>query len=137
MNWKLCMLLSIGGLLMGIATIYVIPASIEPFFWLAIFIVCAILVARFAPGKYFLHGFTISLLNSVWVTLAHISRYDAYVATHPEFLQTVQTLPPALANDPRMLMALTGPIIGILTGLVLGLFCWIASKVIRPRTVNW
>ena len=133
MNWKLCVLLSLSGLLMGVGTIYVIPATIEPVFWAAIFVFCALMVARYAPGKYFLHGFTISILNSVWVTLAHISRYDAYVATHPEFVQSVQTLPAALANDPRMLMVLVGPIIGILSGLVLGLFCWLASKVIKRR----
>jgi len=137
MNWKLCMLISISGLLMGVGTIDIIPPAVEPFCWLAIFIICSMLVARFAPGKYFLHGFTVSILNSVWITLAHLSRYDAYAANHPEFLQSVQTLPPALANDPRMLMVLIGPIVGLMSGVILGLFCWIASKVIKPRLPSW
>lgn len=137
MNWKLCVLLSLGGLFMGVATIYVIPSTIEPVFWLAIFIACASMIARFAPGRYFLHGFLVSILNSIWVTLAHISRYDIYIASHPEFAQMVQTLPPALSKDPQALMLLIGPITGILSGLVLGLFCWLASKLIKPTPVNW
>ena len=137
MNWKLCVLLSLTGLFMGIATIYVVPSTIEPLFWLAIFSACAVLLARFAPGRYFLHGFLVSVLNSIWITLAHMSRYDTYAALHPEFVQMVQTLPGGLAQDPRMLMLLIGPITGILSGLVLGLFCWLASKIIRSSPVSW
>jgi uncharacterized membrane protein len=29
------------------------------------------------------------------------------------------------------MMVLTGPVIGVLSGLVLGLFAWLASRVIR------
>ncbi len=31
---------------MGIATVFVIPSNIEPWFWLLIFGVCAFLIAR-------------------------------------------------------------------------------------------
>ena len=136
MNWRLCALLSISGLLIGVGTIYVIPSTIEPFCWLAIFIICSVLVARFAPGKYFLHGFLVSILNSIWITLAHISRYDVYLSTHPEFLQMIQTLPAGLSKNPQLLMLLIGPITGVLSGLVLGLFCWLASKLVRPAPLN-
>lgn len=33
---------------------------------------------------------------------------------------------------PRVMMAVTGPIIGLLSGLVLGLFAFIASKIVKP-----
>lgn len=136
MNWKLCVFVSILGLLMGMITISIVPSTMEPFFWLAVFLISAFLIAKYAPGKYFLHGFLVSILNSVWVTLAHMSRYDDYVAAHPEFLQMVQNLPPALGNDPRLLMVPIGLISGILSGLVLGLFCWIASKLIKATPID-
>ena len=46
MNWKLIFGLSLFGLAMAIATVFVIPSKIEPFFWLAIFIICAIVIAK-------------------------------------------------------------------------------------------
>jgi len=122
--------------MMGIATIYVIPSYTEPFFWLGIFMVTAYAVARYAPGKYFVHGFLISMLNSIWVTFAHISRFNEYIASHPEFMQMVQGLPAGLAAHPLRLMLLIGPITGIIFGVVLGLFCWIASKFVKPTPID-
>jgi hypothetical protein len=46
MDWKLVFQLSLFGLAMGIATVFVIPSNIEPWFWLLIFGVCAFLIAR-------------------------------------------------------------------------------------------
>ncbi len=40
MNGKLILQLSMFGLAMGLATVFFIPSSIEPAFWLAIFVVC-------------------------------------------------------------------------------------------------
>ena len=71
MNWKLCVFLSILGLLVGMVTISIVPSTIEPFLWLGVFLITAVLTAKYAPGKYFVHGFLISILNSIWVTLAH------------------------------------------------------------------
>src|SRR4029078_2278228 len=137
MNWKLCVFLSILGLLVGMMTISMVPSTIEPFLWLAVFFVTAFFTAKYAPGKYFLHGFVISILNSVWVTLAHMSRYDDYVAAHPEWLQMLQSLPPGIAKDPRMLMVPVGLVSGLISGLVLGLFVWVASKFVKPTPVDF
>lgn len=38
------------------------------------------------PRKYFLHGFLVGLASWVWVTAAHVSLYDAYVAGTPPTL---------------------------------------------------
>jgi hypothetical protein len=37
MNWRLIAQLSLFGLAMGIATVFFIPSTIEPLFWLVIF----------------------------------------------------------------------------------------------------
>ena len=133
MNWRLILLLSLFGLAMGFATVYVIPSTIEPLFWLAIFIICAFCVARYAPGRFFLHGLLISIVNSIWITAIHASLFYTYIANHPEYLEMLRQpgTPAALADHPRRMMVITGPIIGIISGLVLGLFCWVASKFVK------
>jgi Na+-transporting NADH:ubiquinone oxidoreductase subunit NqrB len=64
MNWKLIFALSLFGLAMGLATVFVIPTSVEPFFWLPIFMLCAFLIAKNAPGKPFLHGLMVGIVNA-------------------------------------------------------------------------
>jgi hypothetical protein len=127
-SWKLILALSMFGLAMGIATVFVIPSNIEPIFWLIIFVVCAVIIAKRGPGKYFLHGLCVSLVNSVWITAAHVALFDAYAARHAQELAMASRFPVA----PRIAMLLTGPIIGLVSGLVLGLFAFVASKIVKP-----
>jgi small basic protein len=127
MNWKLIVLLSMFGLVMGVATVFVIPPSIEPLCWLAIFAVCAVILARKAITKFFLHGLCVSLANSVWITAAHIAFFDSYMAAHPQ-----EAAMAAQMGSPRLMMLATGPVVGLVSGIVLGLFSLGASKVIKP-----
>jgi hypothetical protein len=127
MNWKLILRLSMFGLAMGILTVFVIPSTIEPLFWLAIFVVCAYTIAKHAPGRPFLHGLLTSIMNSVWITSAHVLLFDAYVARHPQEVTMMESMPVA----PRIAMLITGPVIGVISGCVLGLFAIAASRVVR------
>ena len=129
MNWKLILQLSLFGLVMAIATVSVIPSNIEPIFWLLIFLLCAYVIARRAPGSYFLHGLAVSLVNSIWITGAHVAFVTTYMAHHAKEAEMMATMP--LATHPRLMMLLTGPIVGFLSGLVLGLFAFVASKIVR------
>jgi hypothetical protein len=63
MNWRLVFGLSLFGLGMAIATVFLIPSNVEPFCWLAIFLICAYIIARQAPGKFFLHGLMVSIVS--------------------------------------------------------------------------
>jgi hypothetical protein len=134
MNWKLIFLLSLFGLAMAVGTVFVIDSKIEPWCWLVIFLICAWAIAARAPGKFFLHGFLVGIVNSVWVTGAHVLLYDQYIAHHAREAQMIATGP--MAQDPRLMMAIVGPIVGVLSGLVLGLFAWIASKLTRSRAAT-
>ena len=127
MNYRLIVALSFFGLAMGIATVYVIPSSIEPFCWLAIFVVCAVIIARKAPGKPFWHGLLVSLVNSFWITSAHVLLFDAYIAGHPREAGMMAGSP----LPPRLMMLLTGPAIGLISGVVLGLFALIAARIVK------
>ena len=112
---------------MAIATVFVIPSSIEPIFWLVIFIVCAVIIARQMPSRHFLHGLMVGIVNSIWVTGAHILFFNAYIANHAKEAAMMQNSP----MPPRVMMAVIGPVIGVISGIVLGLFAWIAGKFVR------
>jgi hypothetical protein len=127
MNWKLIVTLSLFGLAMGIATVFVIPASVEPVFWLAIFVVCAALIAKRTATNHFLHGLCVSLANSVWITAAHLAFFDTYLAGHAR-----EAAMSASMSSPRLMMLAMGPIVGLVSGLVLGLFAYIAGRFIKP-----
>lgn len=129
LNWKLILQLSMFGLAMAIATVFWISSNIEWIFWCLIFIVCAYIIAKKAPRKYFLHGFFVSLVNSAWITSAHIILFNAYAANHANEMAMMAATP--MADSPRLMMAITGPVIGVISGIILGLFALGASKLVK------
>ena len=129
MNWKLILQLSLFGLAMGIATVFVIPSNIEPLFWLVIFVVCAYIFAKNRTGLLFLHGLLLGLANSVWITVAHVMLYDTYIAHHSQEAAAMQSA--KLPVSPRVIMAVVGPLIGLVSGVVLGLFTFVAGKLVK------
>jgi len=131
MNKKLIFQLSLFGLAMAFATVYFIPSDIEPFCWLAIFIVCAYLIAKNCTRTYFLTGLCVSLINAVWITSIHILLFDKYIASHPQEDEIMTKMP--MPDSPRLMMLMTGPLVGIVSGLVLGLFAFIASKIMKKK----
>jgi len=133
MNWKLIFQLSIFGLIMAVATVSLIPEKIEPVFWLLIFIFCAWVIAKACPGKYFLHGFLVSLVNCVWIVALHVAFYRSYMANHPSMAAMNANMPGWLATHPRKAMVIMGPVFGVLSGIILGLFSLIASKIITKN----
>jgi|ERR1700676_161053 hypothetical protein len=134
MNWKLIFQLSLFGLAMGIATVFVIPSKIEPAFWLVIFLICAYLIAKRSAGMHFVHGLLVGLANSVWITSAHILFFDAYVARHAQEAAMMQNSP--LHVSPRLMMAITGPVVGLLSGVILGVFALVAGRLVKTPRVS-
>jgi hypothetical protein len=131
MNWKIIFQLSVFGSIMAFATVSLIPEKVEPVFWLVIFVFCAWVIAKAAPGKYFLHGFLVSMVNCVWITAVHIFFRNTYVLNHADMAEMSKSMPAALSIHPRLAMAITGPIFGVMFGIILGLFSWIASKIVK------
>lgn len=132
MNWKIIFQLSLFGLIMAIGTVFLIPMMIEPIFWLAIFVVSAIVIVRACADKYFLHGFFVALLNCVWLTVAQVGFYGIYMANHPE----MSKWPDIIANHPRLSAVLRDICIGVVMGLVLGLLTFIVSKLISKKATT-
>jgi hypothetical protein len=127
MNARLVLLCSVPGLFMAFGTVFFIPQKVEPVCWLAIFLGVAYVLARNAPSKAPLHGFLVSLVNCVYVTTAHIVFAETYLAGHPDEAAAGAQM----GLPPRVMMALVGPVIGIISGLVLALFTFVATKLVK------
>src|SRR5262249_15019427 len=132
MNWKLIFGLSLFGFAMAFATVFIISATLEPFFWLVIFIVVALVIARSRPDRAFVHGLLVGIVNSVWITCAHIVLFDQYIAKHPKDAAMMKSMP--MQVSPRVMMAVVGPIIGVITGAVIGVLAYLAVKLFKTRT---
>lgn len=131
MNWNLAFKLSLLGLAMALATVSLIPPSAEGLIWLVLFIVCAVLIARSGATRPLLTGLGVGLLNSAWITAAHLAFKDAYLFHHPQEAAMLSKMP--LPDSPRLMMLLTGPLIGLVTGLVMGGLAWSVRKLSRGR----
>jgi hypothetical protein len=131
-NWNLILKLSMFGLAMGLATVFFIPPTVEPVFWLVIFLLCAYAIARAAPERPFAHGVMLGIANSIWITLAHVLLFDQYLANHPQEAQMMHSTTMPVA--PRALMLMMGPVVGVISGAVIGVLALIAVKVLRRKT---
>jgi hypothetical protein len=129
MNWKLILQLSMFGLVMGIATVFVIPSTIEPLFWLVIVVATAYIIAHREPGQPFVHGLLTGVANSVWVTASHVVLFAQYIARHPQEAAMMSSMP--LPDSPRLMMSLVGPLIGIASGVVIGVLAVLATRMLR------
>ena len=133
MNWKLIFQLSVFGLIMAFATVSLIPNKLEPAFWLVIFLFCAYVIAKVCTGNYFLQGLFVSLVNCVWITSVHIFFYKSYIANHKEMADSLAKIPGTLNVHPRLAMAIIDTFIGVISGLVLGFFAFIASLIFKKK----
>src|ERR1700676_2305750 len=101
MDWKLIFGLTLFGLAMAIGALFVNHSNVVPIFCLLIFLVCAYVIARKRPDRHFLHGLLVGIVNSVWVTGAHIVFFSQYIANHPKEAAMMSSMP--LPTHPRLM----------------------------------
>jgi hypothetical protein len=116
---------------MSVATVFGIPSNVEPGFWFVIFVICAFIIAQKCTDHYFFHGFLVSMLNSVWITAAHIFFFSTYISNHSEVLDLMSRFP--IPYSPRVAMLLIGPLFGVASGIILGTFCFIAARIVKSK----
>jgi hypothetical protein len=127
LNWKLILALSLFGVAMGFGTVFAISPRVEPFFWLVIFIICAFLIARRVPLRAFFHGFLLGIVNSVWVTAAHLIFFNRYLMGHTEQAQMMRALH-ASGVVPHVVMSLVGLGMGLIPAVVMGVLAYVLAK---------
>jgi hypothetical protein len=132
MNWKLIFSLNLFAVVIGTVSLFGWTGHFEWLIWLVVFVIYAWLIARNAPGRFFLHGFMVSLINGVIIGVIHAVFLRFYLLHNLEIALNLRKLPPNL--DLRWLTLFVGPIVGALLGIISGLFAWIASKIVRKST---
>jgi hypothetical protein len=115
---------------MAFGTIYFIPNIIEPVLWIIIFLFSAYVIAKFCKGRYFLNGFMVSILNGIWIGVIRFIFFDAYLNFHPELASKMTDSSPEAIRYGFLIFQL---IFGVLCGLLLGLFSWGASKIVKKK----
>jgi hypothetical protein len=130
MNWPLIFRLSLFGLAMGVGTVFFISSGIEPFLWIAIFLLSAYLIARQCPHRRFLHGLIVGVANSIWITATHIAFFSYYMGGHMREAAMMKSMP--LPTWPRLMMVVTGPVVGIMSGILIGALALVIGHFVKP-----
>jgi hypothetical protein len=129
MNWTLIFRLSLFGLAMGLGTVFFISSSVEPFLWIAIFLISAYLIARQCAHHRFLHGLIVGVANSVWINAMHIAFFSYYMSGHAREAAMMKSMP--LPGWPRLMMMITGPVVGIMSGIIIGALAIVAGHFVK------
>ena len=130
MNWVLVSLLSIPGLMMGLLSTRGHTRGIEPYLWVVLAVFATLVITRTAEQRFFLHGLSVGIAWGVLNGLVASALFSIYLQHNPETMQRIAAGSTALS--PRLMFVLSAPMIGLVTGLVLGGLCWAAGHVIRP-----
>jgi hypothetical protein len=116
---------------MAFGTISLIPEKTEFIYWLVIFVFCAFVIARQCASKQFWHGFWLSMVNSLWIIIAHGWFFKSYMAHHADMTTTNPVMNP-FPSHPRVVMLIFSPIFGAVFGLIQGFFAYIVSRFVKP-----
>jgi len=127
MNWKLILALSLFGLVIAVASLFGL-GFMGPTLWLFIVGLCACFIAALAPGKYFLHGFLVNILSMFWIFAIHAC-YLLEVSQNKPVM--VEILPGG--RSPQVENLLLGLAAAGVTGVIGGLFAFVASLILKKR----
>jgi hypothetical protein len=127
-NWKLVLGLSAFGPLMGLASVMGWTRNAEWAFWIAIFLLCAVVVARGVPSRRFSHGFLVGCIGGALSPLVQATLFSTYAAHNPEVVDSLQQSFGSLA--PRTFVFVATPLIGLVFGLLQGLLAWVMGKLV-------
>lgn len=116
MNWRLLVYLSLFGFVMAIATVSFIPTNLEPILWLFVFGFSAYSIAKHCDSRFFFHGFILCIINCIYIVAFHTAFFDAYSLAHADLIARVPQ-----GMSARMFFAATGPVFGVISGILLGL----------------
>jgi hypothetical protein len=137
MKWTLILRLSIIGLVLALGSIFFISPNVEPLLWLAVFLYYAYAIGKGTRTWHFFHGLLLGILNSIWIVSAHVLFLTRYLAGHPREVQMIDKLHAAgLAVSPRWAMSGAGIAVGVLEGIVIGVFAVIAGMMVKPRMLD-
>jgi len=132
MNVRLVLTLSLFGLLVGLGSITgLVPSGWETALWGVIGLIYAGVLARQAPGKFFLHGFVTGFIAGAISILCQALFLNQYVAHNAKAADVFKSLPPGM--PPAVFLVLAAPIWAAVFGASTGLVTWLWARFTRPK----
>jgi hypothetical protein len=132
MRWTLVFLLSLFGLAMALATVYaIVPSNVAQLFWLPIILISAYVIAVRAGGRFFTYRLAVGIANSFWITVIHGLFVETFMANNPQETAMLASMP--LPHRPRLMMALVGPLVGVVSGAIIGILAVLAAWMFGRR----
>ena len=116
MDWKIVLLLSTIGIVMGLLSVKGYTQKIEPVLWLLFGIATSLILSKNLEPP-FLHGLLIGIAWGLLNGLIQFTFFDTYSTNNPLLQQRFQK---TTFVQPRYFVLLTAPVIGLVTGLILG-----------------
>ena len=133
MNWQLILSLSLLGVVVGLVSVSGLMGSQIWLLWLCVAAFCAWQFARKTRRYLFLHGFYLGIFVGVCASWVQAIFLPTYVSNNPRMAETFNNLPQTM--HPAYVLLIMGPIIGAVSGIVIGLFAIIAGKITgRPAS---
>lgn len=129
MNWPLVAILSIPGLLMGLLSVRGHTRGIEPYLWVILGVFAALVVARTAGSHFFQTGLAVGIAWGVLNGATAAALFPVYARHNPDVLSRFAA---GGGPAPQAMFVMSAPVIGLVTGLVLGALCWGAARVVPP-----
>lgn len=126
MDWKVIIILSALGLVMGLLSVKGFTGKLEPFLWLLFGIASALVLSRNIDDKIFFHALLIGLAWGVINGLTQCVFFDTYLANNSQVQENFEKI---TFMPPRYFVLITGPFIGLVTGAVLGGLSLLLKKV--------
>lgn len=120
---------------MGFAAVNGLLSNLELIYWLFIYLVCGLVLAKTSRQKYFLNGFVLGVCISIIASLIQILFFDEYLLNNSEVNTELNKLPSSA--EPKTFFIMIAPIIGLISGLALGVFTvafrWLTKKTNVPE----
>ena len=127
MRWMLILLLSLLGILLGALNLMgLVDGAMGYVVSIILWLIMAIIIGRFAGGKYFLHGFLTGLIFALINSLMLYLFYDTYLANSATMQEAMSKVPEGF--NMRTVMLAGAPINAGIAGVVLGLLSLLGGK---------
>ena len=126
MNWKTILLLSLFAILMGFLSVFGVIPDFEWLMWLVIAIVSGYVLNKQTKKLLFTHAVVTGIIMGVFNAVIQSVLFDTYLLTDPQ-IEGLSQWPTTI--EPQYFLLIAGPFIGIVYGLVIGLFALIFKKI--------
>jgi len=127
MRWLLIVLLSLLGVLLALLSIFGwVEGAMMLVIGIILWLIIAILIGRFANGKFFLHGFLTNLISTLLSSLLIYFFWDTYMANSTAMQERLTQGPEGI--NYRIITLATSPLVAGVYGAVLGLLSILGGK---------